>query len=128
MHRMYSAIIRHQESTFICPLEDRALQIEDIISFRLHQLSIPQSWREVGIDEVKQVGTRARDLERFGMPVSILLEGESTSSTQMSPSIAPPGVFRSLNLEILHVTSARGDSERPGKIGGRRPLTSIPRA
>ena len=30
-----------------------------------------------------------RDLERFATPVSILLEGESTSSRQMSPSIAP---------------------------------------
>lgn len=98
---MYSAIIRHQESTFICPLEDRALQIEDIISFRLHQLSIPQSWREVGIDEVKQVGTRARDLERFGMPVSILLEGEASYRPRRVSSIHPGG--RGALIVILQV-------------------------
>src|SRR6516165_2501517 len=38
VHHMHNATIRHQGSTFICPLEDRALQIEDITSSGLHQL------------------------------------------------------------------------------------------
>src|SRR6516165_3717152 len=38
VYHMHNSTIRHQGSTFICPLEDRALQIEDITSSGLHQL------------------------------------------------------------------------------------------
>jgi hypothetical protein len=111
VHHMYSAIIRHQGSTFICPLEDRALQIEDIGSSGLHQLR-GCSGRTHAYGAVKHDWFLVRRCAHGGR--------------DLAGCLRPDGSGQVTDFVLFARTHV--DEQRGGPIFGRHPLGEFARA